>query len=80
MGVDKSFHNASGYPLINLTKFPSMNAMTDKIHSLGLQAGWCELLSCTTFVVRRLEQNLLRALSRLRQPDNDPLSLRCQQL
>ena len=39
-GIDKSFHNASGYPLINTSRFPSMKSMTDHIHSLGLYAGW----------------------------------------
>jgi hypothetical protein len=32
----RSFHNASGYPLINLTRFPDMRAMTDFAHRLGL--------------------------------------------
>eukprot|EP00038_Savillea_parva_P009018 m.180708 g.180708 ORF g.180708 m.180708 type:complete len:593 (-) comp15074_c0_seq1:172-1950(-) len=40
MGVGGSFHNASGYPLVNLTRFPSMRDMTDKIHALGLSPGW----------------------------------------
>ena len=39
-GVDKSFHNASGYPLIDKKKFPDMKAMTDHAHSLGLRIGW----------------------------------------
>ena len=40
-GVQGSFHNASGYPLIDKTKFPDMKAMTDHAHSIGLKMGWC---------------------------------------
>ena len=39
-GVQGSFHNASGYPLIDKTKFPDMKAMTDHAHSIGLKMGW----------------------------------------
>lgn len=39
-GVDNSFHNASGYPLVNLDTFPSLKNMTDYAHSVGLTAGW----------------------------------------
>ena len=39
-GVQGSFHDAKGYPLVNETRFPSMKAMTDKAHSLGLKMGW----------------------------------------
>ena len=38
----RSFHNASGYPLMNLTRFPDTRAMTDHAHRLGLKMGWCE--------------------------------------
>jgi alpha-galactosidase len=41
-GVQGSFHNASGYPLIDKTKFPDMKAMTDHAHSIGLKMGWCK--------------------------------------
>merc|ERR1719454_1886076 len=36
------FHNASGFPNVNLTRFPDMAAMTAKARSLGLKAGWYE--------------------------------------
>ena len=39
-GANGSFHNASGYPMINHTKFPDMRAMTDHAHSIGLKMGW----------------------------------------
>lgn len=39
-GAGGSFHNASGYPLIDKTKFPDMKAMTDHAHSIGLKMGW----------------------------------------
>jgi alpha-galactosidase len=39
-GVNKSFHDAEGRPIINLKKFPDMKKMTDYAHSLGLTAGW----------------------------------------
>jgi hypothetical protein len=39
-GVQGSFHNASGFPLVNETKFPSMKSMTEYVHSLGLKIGW----------------------------------------
>merc|ERR1719473_478176 len=38
-GAGGSFHNASGYPIIDLTKFPDMKAMTDHAHSIGLRMG-----------------------------------------
>jgi hypothetical protein len=37
-----TYHNASGYPQIDLTRFPDMRAMNDYAHSLGLTTGWCE--------------------------------------
>ena len=35
------FHNESGYPNVDTSKFPSMHAMTQKARSLGLTPGWC---------------------------------------
>ena len=35
-----TYHDASGNPLVNLTRFPSMASMTAHAHSLGLRAGW----------------------------------------
>jgi len=39
-GVNGSFHDHSGKPLINTTRFPSLKAMVAKAHSLGITAGW----------------------------------------
>eukprot|EP01052_Picozoa_sp_SAG31_P015317 SAG31_NODE_981_length_10558_cov_2.972273_8_plen_126_part_00 len=39
-GVQGSFHDASGYPIVNGTKFPSMKRLTGFAHSLGLKMGW----------------------------------------
>lgn len=39
-GIDKSFHDADGNPIINTKTFPDMKAMTDHGHSLGLRVGW----------------------------------------
>ena len=39
-GVNGSFHDASGEPIINTKKFPDMGAMVAKAHGLGLKAGW----------------------------------------
>merc|ERR1719401_2150442 len=39
-GVNGSFHDAEGNPLIDTRKFPSMKNMTDHGHSLGLKVGW----------------------------------------
>jgi alpha-galactosidase len=35
-----TYHNASGYPVVNLSRFPSLSNMTAYAHSLGLKAGW----------------------------------------
>jgi hypothetical protein len=40
-GVNGSFHDYAGNPLINLTRFPNMTAMTAHGHQRGLQVGWC---------------------------------------
>lgn len=34
------FHNSSGYPMVDTTKFPDMRAMTAKARSLGITPGW----------------------------------------
>jgi len=39
-GVNRSFHDAKGFPIINTTRFPNMKAMNDKAHSLGVKTGW----------------------------------------
>lgn len=35
-----TYHNASGWPQVNFTRFPSMKEMVDVAHSLGLRAGF----------------------------------------
>ena len=40
-GINGSFHTASGYPVIDRSKFPDMKAMTAHAHALGLRIGWC---------------------------------------
>ena len=39
-GVDGSFHDAAGFPLMDKDKFPNVTAMTEKAHSLGLLPGF----------------------------------------
>ena len=39
-GVNKSFHDSNGRPLINTTRFPDMKAMVTHARSRGLKAGW----------------------------------------
>ena len=39
-GYNHSFHDASGKPLVNLTRFPSMQTMTDTAHAKGVSVGW----------------------------------------
>jgi alpha-galactosidase len=34
------FHNKSGFPIVNETRFPDMRAMTTKAKELGLKPGW----------------------------------------
>lgn len=36
------FHNGSGYPIVNESRFPDLRAMTTKANRIGLTAGWCE--------------------------------------
>ena len=38
-GVNGTFHNASGFPLIN-DKFPNMGAMNAEAHAKGVMMGW----------------------------------------
>ena len=40
----QGFHNASGYPIVNESRFPDLRAMTAKAAELGLTAGWCKLV------------------------------------
>lgn len=39
-GVNGSFHDTTGSPLVNLTRFPSMKDMTAFGHTRGLSVGW----------------------------------------
>lgn len=39
-GVNGSFHDARGDPLIDNRKFPDLGRMVAKAHALGLKAGW----------------------------------------
>lgn len=39
-GVNDSFHDAAGRPLINLTRFPDMKAMNTEAHGKGVAMGW----------------------------------------
>ena len=39
-GVNGSFHDAAGNPMINTTSFPDMGSLVRKGHDLGLRVGW----------------------------------------
>jgi len=39
-GVNGSFHDAGGNPIIDLGKFPDMGAMVGRARALGLKSGW----------------------------------------
>eukprot|EP01061_Rhynchopus_euleeides_P036024 TRINITY_DN606_c0_g1_i4.p2 TRINITY_DN606_c0_g1~~TRINITY_DN606_c0_g1_i4.p2 ORF type:complete len:413 (+),score=166.13 TRINITY_DN606_c0_g1_i4:47-1285(+) len=39
-GVNGSFHDASGVPLVNTDTFPDMKAMTAHGHAKGMKVGW----------------------------------------
>jgi len=39
-GVNGSFHNAHGVPLVNESRFPDLARLNAKIHALGLKSGW----------------------------------------
>ena len=42
-GVNHSFHDEKGRPIINLTRFPDMRAMNIQAHSKGVKMGACGL-------------------------------------
>ena len=42
VGVNHTQHDAQGRPTVNTTRFPSMRAMVDHGHSLGLEVGFYE--------------------------------------
>lgn len=39
-GVNGSFHDDKGAPLVNLTRFPDLGEMVKQIHKMGLEVGW----------------------------------------
>jgi hypothetical protein len=39
-GGKRGFHNGSGFPNVDLDKFPDMNKLTAYAHSLGIVPGW----------------------------------------
>ena len=39
-GINHSFHDANGRPLINTAKFPSMKSLCDYGHTRGVKLGW----------------------------------------
>jgi alpha-galactosidase len=39
-GPTGGFHNTSGFPIVDLDKFPNLRQMTELATSLGLSAGW----------------------------------------
>lgn len=47
-GVNGSFHDSAGNPLINPKTFPNISAMNALGASLGIEPGWCELRPPTT--------------------------------
>ena len=47
-GVNGSFHDSAGNPLINPKTFPNVSAMNAVGASLGIEPGWCELRPPTT--------------------------------
>ena len=41
-GVNGTFHDKRGRPIIATSKFPDMKAMTKEANSVGVEMGWCE--------------------------------------
>eukprot|EP00041_Stephanoeca_diplocostata_P027458 m.754988 g.754988 ORF g.754988 m.754988 type:complete len:449 (-) comp23179_c0_seq7:327-1673(-) len=39
-GINNSFHDSNGHPIIDKSKFPDMRAMNDHAHALGVRTGW----------------------------------------
>ena len=39
-GVNGTFHDKDGRPLINMTRFPDLKGMVDTVHKLGCTMGW----------------------------------------
>ena len=80
-GVNGSFHNAHGVPLVNESRFPDLARLNAKIHALGLKSGWylgttAGATSCSSVVARtcsRTPRPLARmTLTRRRSMDAGP--------
>ena len=41
-GVNDTFHDAQGTPIIARSKFPDMKGMVKEANSVGVEMGWCE--------------------------------------
>lgn len=39
-GINGSFHDKDGNPLVNLKAFPNMTEMNERIHAKGVKSGW----------------------------------------
>ena len=66
-GVNGSFHDAEGNPLINTASFPSMKGMVDVGHGLGLRIGWymnncickeTQFVNQTAYVAKHMQQSV----------------------
>lgn len=77
-GVNGSFHDAHGNPIIDTKKFPDMAGMVSKAHALGLKAGWylnnciCNERSFVGPIVDTIQE---RDVAALRRYDFDGLKL-----
>ena len=77
-GINSSFHDAQGNPIIDVTKFPDMGGMVAKAHGLGLKAGWylnnciCAERGLQGAIVDTIQQRDVAALRRF---DFDGLKL-----
>ena len=40
MGINGSFHDETGTPLVDLKKFPNMSDMIDYAHAKNVRMGW----------------------------------------
>eukprot|EP01052_Picozoa_sp_SAG31_P052622 SAG31_NODE_13075_length_894_cov_1.894340_1_plen_123_part_00 len=58
-GINGSFHDADGKPLVNLKSFPNMAEMNRLIHAKGVKSGWY-LNNCICEESGKLQRNWLR--------------------
>ena len=67
-GVNGSFYDADGNPIVNTTKFPSMSGMVATGHALGLKVGWyannciCKVAGFAPGFVDRMMAGTVKAL------------------